>query len=116
TMNAFLHDAYKPEHVDGFRTVLDPVMASMEIPFADMRDAITTELTTRAPLTHDTWTRAVGDLRKYMGEHRTKAQGQVDLACAGSTADAGAPPDAGSPPETDASTDAPSNPTDGGTP
>jgi spore coat protein CotH len=118
-MNTFLRDAYKQEHVDGFVSTLAPVMSTMDIPFADMRSAVTAELTPRMPLTHDAWLTAVGKLREYLGSHRMAAQDQVNLLCAGlgtGTADGGAPAaDAGGH-ATDSSTDTPSTSLDGGTP
>jgi hypothetical protein len=82
-MNAFLRDSYQPELVDGFAAVLNPVMAKMDIPFADRRTTDTAELVPRDPLTHEAWSTAVGNLRSYMVMHRAAAQNQVDMACAG---------------------------------
>jgi hypothetical protein len=124
-MNAFLRDAYQPELVDGFAAVLGPVMSEMDIPFADRRTPDTAELVPRDPLTHDVWSMAVSSLRGYMVSHRTAAQNQVNLACAGVTgADGGTPtpdagtatPDAGTPTPDAESSDAPSTASDGGTP
>jgi hypothetical protein len=117
TMNTFLRDVYKQEHVDSFSSVLAPVMSSMDIPFADMRSAVTAELTPRAPLTHEAWMTAVGKLREYIGSHRTAAQGQVDVLCAGAgTVDGGAPPADAADASTDSYPDTPSTSVDGGTP
>jgi spore coat protein CotH len=119
TMTSFLRDVYLPEHVDSVSAALAPVMTSMDIPFADRRTTDTAELVPRPPLTYETWSMAVSGLRSYMVMHRSAAQNQVNLVCAGvSAGDGGAPvPDGGAPSsDADSSTDASSTSTDGGTP
>jgi spore coat protein CotH len=83
-MNSFLHDAYKPEIIDGFRVALAPAMAALPVPLQPMRSTMTAELVPRDPLTNDLWQTATQRLRDYMTTHGAAAQNQVNAACAAS--------------------------------